>query len=147
MDTSKSGTSSDYKSGPDSGGDPGLDGPRMVALSQVDVIRFVAEYFGEDAPTALQRLRPRRYGWEVDTQPMNGELLLGPGPVIIDRKSGDYWETSSSPSDIFGDAGMLGWSELKTRDLFERWKDERRAPDGNVLEETSAAELLDRSDE
>jgi hypothetical protein len=147
MDTSNSGTSSDFESESETCGDPGIQSPRVTALTQADVIRFVAEYFEEDAPTAIQRLRPRRYGWEVDTQPMNGELLLGPGPVIIDGKSGDYWETSSSPSDIFGDAGMLGWSELKTQALFERWKDERRAPDGNVLKEMSAAELLDKPDE
>jgi len=136
-------SSADFAAGSDATHDPGVHGPVATAPDQVDVVRFVASYFDEDESTAATRLRRRRYGWDVDTQPTNGELLLGPGPLLIDGRSGDYWRTSSSPGDVFGDLGKLGWSELKTRSLFEQWKDQRRGPDGNVFDPMPTVPALD----
>ena len=87
-----------------------------------------------DPDSVAWRVRQCRYGWEIDTQPSSGELLLGPGPLIIDGRTGDYWKTSSNPSDVFGGSGALGWSELKSRRLFEQWKHERAGPDGNIFD-------------
>lgn len=110
--------------------------PALPAPTSDDVISFVARYFDEDRVTAAGRLRRRRYGWQIDTQPVTGELLLGSGPLIVDGYTGDYWETSSSPWDVFGDSGSLGWSELKSRSLFEQWKSEKPWTSGNVISES-----------
>ncbi|WP_341953782.1 hypothetical protein [Salinibacterium sp. TMP30] len=106
-----------------------------------DVVSFIIGYFdeyAEEAPdvapeSVAWRVRRRRYGWQIDTQPSSGELLLGPGPLIVDGRTGDYWRTSSSPVDVFGEPGVLGWSQLTSRRLFEQWRRERGLPDGNIL--------------
>jgi hypothetical protein len=103
------------------------------------VIAFARAEFAE-GEEAQDRLKSRRYGWQIETQPRasdNGAppvLLLGPGPRIVDRHTGYYWRTSSSPSDVFGDGdGALGWSELSSRALFDQWRTTTADyPDGNI---------------
>ncbi|QYH34588.1 GIY-YIG nuclease family protein [Salinibacterium sp. M195] len=115
--------------------------PLQSPPAMKDIVEFIFRYFDDDADvnpevdpdSVAWRVRRRSYGWEIDTQPNSGALLLGPGPLIIDGRTGDYWETSSSPLDVFGGSGALGWSELKSRHLFDQWKQGRSVPDGSIF--------------
>lgn len=108
-------------------------------MTAAEVLLFVQAQF-EEGDEASDRLRSRRFGWEVDTQPrafLDGQdsslMLLGNGPILIDRHSGDYWFTSSNPGAVFGDgADRLGWSQLTTRAKFERWCEENDLPHWNI---------------
>ena len=108
-------------------------------VTAAEVLAFVQAQF-EEGDEASDRLRSRRFGWEVDTQPRaflvsrdSAQMLLGNGPILIDRHSGDYWFTSSSPWDVFGDgADRLGWPQLTTRAKFERWCEENDLPNWNI---------------
>ena len=60
-------------------------------------------------------------------------MMIGNGPILIERATGDFWEVSSNPGDMFGHNGELGWTKLTSIALFRRWRDERQVERaGNV---------------
>jgi hypothetical protein len=109
------------------------------AISRDEIVAFARRWFGEGGEVA-DRIRGRRYGWELDTQPreyINSRdfalMTLGNGPILIDRRDGAFWETSSSPGDVFGTDSTPGWSELTSRARFHAWrKFSAGAPSGNI---------------
>lgn len=104
--------------------------PDAEPIDDDDVLCFAKEYFNEKEE-ALSRIRRRRFGWELDTQPRDyldtgdlGMMTIGNGPILIDRHTGDYWQLSSSPPEVFGDgAGRLGYRQLTSRARFEQWRE------------------------
>lgn len=118
------------------GSAPGSDlrwGRVVVALTKISrtgVLEFVKKEFDE-GDEATDRIRRRPFGWQIDTQPrayldsLDPNLMsLGDGPLLVDSHTGEVWAVSSSPSDVFGDTttNTIGWSQLRTRALFEAWR-------------------------
>ena len=109
-----------------------------------EVLAFIRAQFDE-GDEAADRLQGRRFGWEVDTQSREyidsqhfSRMLIGNGPILIDRRTGNYWFTSSNPDDVFGDSyGSLGYTQLTTRARLESWREENDSPDGNIREGSS----------
>lgn len=102
----------------------------LTKISRTDVLEFVKKEFDE-GEEAADRIRGRPFGWQIDTQPrayldsLDPNLMsLGDGPLLVDSHTGEVWAVSSSPSDVFGDTatGTIGWSQLRTRALFEAWR-------------------------
>lgn len=109
------------------------------ALSRDEVVTFARGWFDEGSEVA-DRIRARRYGWELDTQPreyINSRdfalMTIGNGPILVDRRDGAFWETSSNPGAVFGTDSTPGWSELTSRARFDAWRQSSAgAPSGYV---------------
>lgn len=102
----------------------------LTKISRADVLEFVKEEF-DKGEEASDRIRRRPFGWQIDTQPrayldsLDPNLMsLGDGPLLVDGHTGEVRAVSSSPSDMFGDTttDTIGWSQLRTRALFEAWR-------------------------
>ena len=113
----------------------------LTKISHLDVREFVKKEFDE-GDEATDRIRRRPFGWQIDTQPrayldsLDPNLMsIGDGPLLVDSHTGEVWAVSSNPSDVFGDTATdtIGWSQLRTRALFEAWRAAQFSPAQSVI--------------
>jgi hypothetical protein len=74
------------------------------SIPREDVVIFAMCYFNEPRELATKRVRKNNWGYFVKNPIPDewGNILLGPGPIVVHGDSGIYIALSSSPPDMIG---------------------------------------------